>query len=50
MLGQGQIDFAWIVEQLDALGYEGDYAAEYEMKTVPPETALKTWYDAMRAI
>ncbi len=44
MLGEGQIDFAWIVQQLDALGYTGDLAAEYELTIEAPETALKKWY------
>jgi len=50
MLGKGQIDFAWIVGQLDAWGYDGDLALEYELEAEPPETALKKWYAASVAI
>jgi len=28
---EGAIDFPWIVEQLNAIGYEGDFALEYEL-------------------
>jgi len=50
MLGEGEIDFVWIVEQLDALGYDGDYALEYEIHDEPPETGLKKWYDSFKAM
>jgi sugar phosphate isomerase/epimerase len=50
MMGEGEIDFPWIVEQLDALGYEGHLALEYEVKTVPPETGLSRWYEAYAAM
>lgn len=50
MMGQGHVDFAWILEQLDELGYEGDVALEYELDTEPPETGLKKWYEAFKAL
>jgi sugar phosphate isomerase/epimerase len=50
MMGQGDIDFPWIVEQLDMLGYQGTLALEYEVKTVPPETGLAQWYQAFAAM
>ena len=46
MMGEGQINFVWIVEQLDALRYDGDVALEYELHTEPPDTGLKKWYEA----
>jgi len=50
MLGEGDIDFSWVTRQLETSGYEGDYAAEYEMHTETPEAALPKWYEAMLAI
>ena len=46
MMGEGDIDFPWIMEQLDAVGYEGDYALEYEVEEVPPEEGMYQFYDA----
>jgi len=34
MMGDGDIDFPWIMEQLEAVGYEGDIALEYEVEEV----------------
>ena len=31
-LGDGEIDFRWIISQLQSLGYDGDYALEFELK------------------
>jgi len=50
MLGEGEIDFRWIVRQLDTLGYDGDLALEYEVEMEPPETGLKKWYEAFAAM
>ena len=44
MLGEGEIDFVWILKRLENVGYDGDVAVEYELKTVPPETGLKKWF------
>ncbi len=44
MLGQGQIDYPWILEQLAAIGYAGDLALEYELRDPPAEDGLKDWY------
>ncbi len=46
MIGQGQIDFAWIMRRLEGLGYEGHWALEYELSSPPPEEGLKQWYQA----
>ena len=46
MMGEGDIDFPWIMEQLDAVGYEGDYALEFEVEGVPPEEGLYQFYSA----
>jgi len=47
LMGEGEIDFRWIMEQLDALGYDGDIALEYELHTPPPDIGLKQFYDAL---
>ena len=45
MMGEGEIDFPWIVEQLESVGYEGDYALEYELPSLEPEKGLKPFYE-----
>lgn len=50
MLGNGEIDVTWILQQLDAIGYGGDIALEYECETVPVEQGLKQWYDTVAAV
>jgi sugar phosphate isomerase/epimerase len=45
-LGQGQIDYPWILEQLEVNGYTGDLALEYELKDPPAAEGLKGWYRA----
>jgi len=43
-LGDGLIDFHWLLDQLDRRGYDGDLAVEYEIgETEPPETGLRKW-------
>ncbi len=45
-LGDGDVDFVWVVENMEAAGYEGDYALEYEVADIEPcETGMKKWYD-----
>lgn len=49
-LGEGDVDFVWVVEQLEAAGYRGDYALEYELSDVePPESGIKRWHDTFVA-
>jgi len=48
--GEGVIDFPWIVEQLDANGYEGEYALEFEMHDPPAEIGLKKFHDDFVAL
>jgi len=46
MLGDGDVDVAWVVERLEASGYTGDYALEYEVcDLVPIEIGLRQWFD-----
>jgi sugar phosphate isomerase/epimerase len=50
MIGEGVIDFLWVIKQLDASGYKGDWALEYEIHDEPPETGLKKWYQWFNAL
>jgi len=45
MLGEGQIDFGWIMEQLNEIGYDGHIATEYELPDPSPEEGLRIWYE-----
>lgn len=45
MMGQGEIDFPWIVDELERTGYSGDYALEYELDDPDPETGIQMMYD-----
>jgi len=42
-LGTGAIDFRWVLANLEAIGYRGDYALEYELDIEPAETAVGKW-------
>lgn len=46
MLGEGDIDFPDEIRRLAAIGYDGDIAVEFELKTVPAEQGLKDWFKA----
>ena len=48
--GEGIIDFPWIVEQLNANGYQGDFALEYELHTMKAEVGLKKFRDDFVAL
>ncbi len=50
MLGEGEIDFGWIMGRLDAIGYDGHIATEYELPDPAPEEGLKIWYEAYQAL
>ncbi|MCB0109221.1 MAG: sugar phosphate isomerase/epimerase, partial [Caldilineaceae bacterium] len=50
MLGEGAIDFGWILERLDEIGYDGHIATEYELPDPPPETGLQIWYERYQAL
>jgi sugar phosphate isomerase/epimerase len=48
--GESDVNFVWVVEQLDGADYRGDYALEYELAAVePPETGIKRWHDTFVA-
>lgn len=48
--GEGAIDFPWIIEQLDVLGYEGEVSLEYELHHPEPEVGVKKFYDDFAAL
>ena len=51
MLGDGSIDYDWIVSALEGSGYDGDYALEYEIETIVPiEEGLPKWLALFLAI
>jgi len=49
-LGTGVVDFRWVVASMESLGYEGDYALEYEVHVEAPETGLTKWLDWFQKI
>lgn len=50
-LGDGEVDPVWVVAALEGIGYEGDYALEYEIPEIEPvETGLRTWVERFLAI
>ena len=49
-MGEGEIDFPWIVEQLDVVGYDGDFTLEYEIHTAPSEAGLRQFCEAFAAM
>jgi sugar phosphate isomerase/epimerase len=43
--GDGEVDLPWVMEALASIGYQGDYAIEYEAWEIEPvETGLARWY------
>jgi 3-dehydroshikimate dehydratase len=51
MLGEGDIDYNWVVGNLEESGYTGDYALEFEIeKVLPVAEGLPQWLDIFRAI
>lgn len=51
MLGDGVIDVKWVWEQVEALGYTGEYALEFEVGHIEPvETGYRKWLDYWEAL
>lgn len=43
-LGEGEIDYPWVIQAMESLGYTGDYALEYEICDLEAiETGLPRW-------
>ena len=50
-IGEGDVDVTWVVRTLEADGYTGDYALEFEIeRTVPVETGFPAWLEYFRSI
>lgn len=50
-LGEGEIDYPWVIKALESTGYSGDYALEYEICDLEPiETGLKKWVATFAAM
>jgi len=50
-LGEGEVDAQWVVTALEGIGYEGDYALEYEIPDIEPvETGLRKWVGVFKNI
>ena len=43
MLGAGEVDIPWVMRQLLADGYAGDFAVEYELETPAIDQGLAAW-------
>jgi sugar phosphate isomerase/epimerase len=51
MLGEGEIDYLWVYDQVEAIGYTGEYALEYEVPKIEAvETGYKKWRDYWLAL
>jgi sugar phosphate isomerase/epimerase len=50
-LGEGDIDYRWVIDSLEGIGYTGDYALEYEICDLEPiETGLARWVEYFRSL
>lgn len=51
-LGDGDIDVRWVLDALEGIGYEGDYALEYELpeEIEPVETGLAKWVEIFKSM
>jgi sugar phosphate isomerase/epimerase len=50
-LGEGEIDYGWVIAALAEIGYPGDYALEYEICDIEPlETGLPKWVKHFRGL
>lgn len=50
-LGEGDVDPGWVVDAMEGVGYDGDYALEYEIQDVEPvESGLRRWVELFREI
>lgn len=50
-LGEGEIDYHWVVAAMNSIGYEGDFALEYEICDIEPiETGLPKWVEYAKTL
>ncbi len=51
MLGEGEIDVPWVYEQVESLGYTGEYALEFEIGEIEAvETGYPKWLQYWKAL
>jgi sugar phosphate isomerase/epimerase len=48
LFGEGDFDYAWVVNRLDAIGYTGYIGLEYEVASYPVEKGCKQYLDAYK--
>jgi sugar phosphate isomerase/epimerase len=44
LMGEGELDFRWLMKRLNEIGYTGEFGLEYEVAEVPPEEGVKQFY------
>ena len=44
LMGEGELDFRWLMKRLNEFGYTGELGLEYEVAEVPPEEGVKQFY------
>ena len=50
-LGEGDVDPQWIIDALEGISYQGDYALEYEIADIEPvESGLRRWVNKFQDI
>ena len=50
-IGKGDVDIEWVVHSLEAAGYAGDYALEFEIeREIPVEIGFPNWLEYFRKI
>lgn len=50
-LGEGDVDYRWVMDSLESIGYAGDYALEYEICDLEPiETGLPRWVQYFQSL
>ncbi|MGD9494689.1 MAG: sugar phosphate isomerase/epimerase family protein [Armatimonadota bacterium] len=50
-LGEGDVHPEWVVAALEGMGYEGEYALEYEIPDIEPvETGLRKWVELFESL
>jgi sugar phosphate isomerase/epimerase len=45
LMGEGDFDWLWLMDRLDATGYKHEIGLEYEVVEVPPEEGIKQFYN-----
>lgn len=49
MLGDGVVDIHWVWDKMESIGFDGDYALEFEVEDIEPvETGYRKWYETWK--